>query len=343
MKSKKKILMSILVSIIAGLVVLWLALESGIRRFLNEKIDNTEQMSGNVGPVSIKPLKDLFTVGDIELSYTSDATDMPKISIRSVVLNLNWASLFSGALVGRAKIIRPDFRVIKKSSTAKEVPRESPPLARTIKSFIPIRVDFISISNGELKMRDKTQPVALVVDITGINGEIRNLTNTLKLSDNLFASADVTGTVWGSGKLSVKLKLAPVSKNLHFTLVSQIKGLKLLNLNSYLNDLAGITFEDGTLTIDMNLKAENGFIRGFVKTVYHNIKLINPENEEGILDRLQEGISDLVGEIIGDEQDQLVTRIPVTMKVQGTKPDVLFTVVLVLQQALANAIIPLGG
>lgn len=343
MKSKKKILVSFVLLVIVGLVVLWFALESGIRWYINKEIDESEQMSGSVGKVSINPLEGVYTVGDIDLSYTSDATDIPTIKIRSAFLNLNWETLLSGVLSGNMRIIKPDFRMIQKSPLEKEEPPQGPPLAKTFKSFIPIQVDLIRITDGELRMRDETQPVPLEIDVTEINGDIRNLTNTQNLSEDLFASANITGTVLGSGKLSMKMKLAPAAEDLYFTLIGDIKGIRLLKLNNFLSDLAGITFEGGTLNVDMNLDAENGFIRGFVKTVYQNVKFSDPENEGGILERLKEGITDLVGEIIENEDEKIVTRIPVNMKVQGTKPDVLFTVMLVLQQALVDAIIPIVG
>lgn len=343
MKRKKKILVSFIVLVIAVLVVLWFTLESGIRRYINKKIDESDQLSGNVGTVSINPLEGIYTVGNIDLSYTSDATDLPVIKIRSTVLNLDWKTLFSGALFGKMKIIKPDFRMIQKSPPQKEEAPEGPPLASTFKEFIPIQVDLIRITGGDFRMRDQTHPAPLEIDITEINGDIRNLTNTQNLSENLYASVNITGIVLESGKLSLKLKLAPVSENLNFNLISDIKGIKLLKLNSFLSDLAGITFEGGTLDIDMNLDAEDGFIRGFVKTVYQNVSFSDPENDVGIFERLKEGISDLVGEIIENEEERVVTRIPVNLKVQGTKPDVLFTVMLLLQQALVNAIIPIVG
>lgn len=343
MKRKKKILVSFIVLVIAVLVVLWFALESGIRLYINKKIDESDQLSGNVGTVSINPLEGICTVGNIDLSYTSDATDLPVIKVRSTVLNLDWKTLFSGVLFGNMKIIKPDFRMIQKTPPRKEEAPEGPPLARTFKEFIPIQVDVIRITGGDFRMLDQTHPAPLEIDITEINGDIRNLANTQNLSENLFASVNITGIVLESGKLSLKLKLAPVSEDLYFTLISDIKGIKLLKLNSFLSDIAGITFEGGTLDIDMNLDAKDGFIRGFVKTVYQNVSFSDPKNDVGILERLKEGISDLVGEIIENEEERVVTRIPVNLKVQGTKPDVLFTVMLLLQQALVDAIIPIVG
>ena len=343
MKRKMKILVSLVLLVIASLVVLWFSLEFGIRWYINKEIDESDQISGNVGTVSINPLEGIYTVGDIDLSYTGDATDIPVIKIRSAVLNLDWKTLFSGVLSGDMKIIKPDFRTIQKSPPQKEKAPEGPPLAKTFKKLIPSQVELIRITDGDLRMLDQTQPAPLEIDITQINGDIRNLTNTRKLSDNLFASANIIGTVLESGKLSLKLKFAPAAEDLYFTLKSEIKGIRLLKLNSFLSDLAGITFEGGTLNIDMNLDAKNGFIRGFIETVCQNVSFSDPENEGGILERLKEGISDLVGEIIEDEEERVVTRIPVKMKVQGTEPDVLFTVMLLLQQALVDAIIPILG
>jgi len=343
MKSKKKILVSLVLSTIALLVVLWFALESGIRWYINKKIDESEQVSGNVEAVSINPLEGLYSVNGIDLSYTSDAIDMAVIDIRSAVLNLNWETFFSGALVGRMEIIKPDFRIVQKSSPKKENAPEGPPLSRTFKNFIPIQVDLIKITDGELRMWDKTHAAPFDIDITQINGEIRNLANRQNLSEDLFASAKITATVLESGKLSMKLKIAPAAEDLYFSLICSIKGIRLLKLKSFLNDLAGITFKGGTLDIDMRLNAENGFIKGFVETVYQNVKFGEPENDGGILERLKERISDLLGEIIENGEDRVITRVPVNMKVQGTKPDVLFTVMLILQQAMMDAIVPIVG
>lgn len=343
MKSKKKILVSAVLLVMAALVALWFSLESGVRWYINKKIDESKQISGNIGTVNIRPLEGTYTVGDIELSYTSDATDMPTINTRSAAVNLNWKTLLSGVLSGSMKIIKPDFRLIRKSPSQKKQTPEGPPLARTFKNFIPIQLDLIRITDGKLSIRDQTHPSPLEIDITEINGEIRNLTNTRKLPEDLFASANITGTVLESGKLSMKLKLAPAAEDLYFTLIADIKGIRLLKLNSFLNELAGITSESGTLSIGINLNAENGFVRGFVEMVYQNVKFSDPENEAGVLERLKEGISDLVGEIFEDGEDRIVTKIPVNLKVQGTKPDLLFTVMLILQQALSDAIIPVVG
>lgn len=343
MKSKKRTFLVIFILVIVALVVSWFSLEFGIRRYINNKIDKTEKVSGSVGKVDINPFVGLYSVGDIKLSFAGDATEIPALNIRATGFNLDWGALLSGVISGNINIRKPEIRIINKSKPEEKEPPESPPVARSFRDFFPIQVDLITITDGEFRMRDETQPAPLEIDITEINGEIRNLTNTLKLSDNLFASANFTAIVLESGKLSLKLKLAPVAENLNFNLICNITGIELVKMNDFLKEAAGITPESGTLTIDMILNAEQGSVRGFVETIYQNIKFLDPDNDIDIMERLKDGVAGLVGEVIENKEDRIVTRIPVNIRVRGTKPDVLLTVLQLLQQALVNAIIPIMG
>lgn len=341
MTRKRKTLIVILL-IIAGLVVLHYTLGYSIRLYLNSRIDEMEEISGTIGRVGINPLEGIYSVGDIELRSTSDTMDAT-VTIRSAGFNLGWGTLFSGAVAGEIFIIEPGIRIISKISPEEEVPPRGPPLARVFRNFAPLQLDVITIADGEVIFRDETQPAPLEIDITEINGEIINLTNTQRLSEDLFASGEVRGIVLGSGDLTVDLSIAPTARELQFSLYADISGIELSRLNDFLDELAGITLDSGTLSIDMDISARQGTITGSARTAYENLKFHEPGSDAGLFDRLKEGIADIGADIIEDEDERIVTSVPFSFTTGGTEPDVLFAVMTVLQRALTLSMIPIVG
>ncbi len=343
MRKKKRKILAIVTLVILGLVVLRYALGYSIRWYLNSRIDEMENFSGTVGRVSINPLEGIYALGDIDLSYMSDTMDVPVINVRSIGFNLDWGTLFSGTVAGEIFIADPDVRVITKLAPEEDVPPKGPPLSRVFRNFVPVQLDVIRLADGELRMRDETQPAPFEIDITELRGEIRNLTNTRQLSEDLFASGEIYGIVLRSGDLNLDISIAPVAEQLQFTLLGNISGIQLVQLNDFVNELAGITFSSGTLSIDLDINADQGFITGSATTVYENLTFHDPESDVGLIERLKEGIADTGAEIIEDDDERIVTSVPFEFTTEGTKPDVLFAVMTILQQSMTLAAIPIVG
>ncbi|MFP4681210.1 MAG: DUF748 domain-containing protein [Chitinispirillaceae bacterium] len=341
MTGKRKIL-TILLLIVLGLTLLRYALGYTIRWYLNSRIDEMENISGSVGRVGINPLEGIYSLGDIELRSVSDTMDAA-VSIESAGFNLGWGTLFSGAVAGEIFIIRPGIRIVSKISTEQEVPPRGPPLARVFRNFAPLQLDVITIADGEVIFRDETQPAPLEIDITEINGDIRNLTNTQRLSEDLFASGDVHGIVLGSGDLTVSLSIAPTAEELQFSLFADISGIELSRLNDFLDELAGITLDSGTLSIDMDISAEQGTVSGSARTAYENLEFRDSGSDAGFFEQLKEGIADIGADIIEDEDERIVTNVPFSFTTGGTEPDVLFTVMTILQRTITLSMIPIVG
>lgn len=325
------IVLLIITAFFLGFIIQWL---------INKKIDETKGTSGKVGTVLLNPLQGIYTVQNIDLAFTSAAVDIPVMKVKRVSVNINWEQLLSGKIVGQFYINDIEIRQIIKLTNKESPDPQGPSLTRVFKNFIPIKIDNIRLVNGVLVIRDESGDVPFSIDFTDLRGQISNLTNSSNLSDSLYANVKMRGIIKGTGALNLNMTFNPVAKNLQFHLLMEINDIQLTKFNNYISELTGVSFEEGTLSIYTNINADQGAIRGSVQSTYENMTILDPKADHNFLKQLRDAVAGLFGEIVEDSENKIVTRVPVNIKVSGTRPDVLLSVMDAIQKTLVRAFIP---
>ncbi len=342
MKKSRKIIVILLI-VFGFLVLLGLSLGFVIQWYINDQIDETKGVSGNVGRVQLSLFQGFYSIQNIDLALSSPAVDVPVLQVKRVAVNINWGQLLSGSIVGQIYVNNLEVRQITKKSAEGQPEPQGPALTSVFRSLAPVELDLLRFEQGVVVLRDETKDVPFSIDFTELQGQIENLTNSADLSDSLYATVEVQGIVKGTGALNVFMTFNPVATDLQFHLVVSIADMHLTDFNDYVSEIAGLTFEGGTLSIHADIRAEEGTIRGMVQSTYKNISILDPDANQNFLKQLRDAVAEALGEIAEDEQDRIVTRVPVNMKVSGTRPDVLMSVVNVMQATIERAALPVAG
>ncbi len=144
-----------------------------------------------------------------------------------------------------------------------------------------IRINKIDVAYTEYNPKAKDRGT---VKLDNLSGNILNLTNdSLRLSQNNHAKADLTTYIMGKGKMNVKIDFNLTAKDAAFTYVGHIGSFDLLALNPLSKPLGLITIESGTVQkADFNISANEKRSKGTLQFYYNDLKVnLLKEGEDG--------------------------------------------------------------
>jgi len=142
---------------------------------------------------------------------------------------------------------------------------------------IPTTVDTVKLRNIDVKYSEYNPASKKigVVEFKSLTGNILNVTNdSLSLTKNHHAVADLNSLLMGTGKLNVKIDFNLTDKNGAFTYSGSLGKFDFKNLNSLSKNLGLIEIESGNVQ-HVDFKA-NGNLRsasGSMNMLYSNLKV----------------------------------------------------------------------
>lgn len=120
--------------------------------------------------------------------------------------------------------------------------------------------------------------------LDNLSGEITNLTNdSLRLTKNNHARADLTTYILGTGKLNVKIDFNLTDPRAAFSYIGHVSPFNLRVLNPLSKSLGEVEIESGKVrSVDFNINANQNGSTGTVSFSYTDLKVnLLKENEAG--------------------------------------------------------------
>jgi len=120
--------------------------------------------------------------------------------------------------------------------------------------------------------------------LDNLSGKITNLTNdSLRLTKNSHANADLTTYILGAGKLNVKIDFNLTDPRAAFSYVGHVSPFNLRILNPLSKSLGDVEIESGKVKdVDFNIKANENGSNGTVRFTYSDLKVkLLKQGEDG--------------------------------------------------------------
>jgi hypothetical protein len=151
---------------------------------------------------------------------------------------------------------------------------------------IPTIVDTLSLSKvdiayTEYNPKSKERGTLRLENLTG---NVLNLTNdSLRLTKNNHAIANLTTYIMGTGKMNVKIDFNLTAPNAPFTYVGEIGAFNMKVLNPLSKSLGDVEIESGTIqSASFAISANQYNSKGVVKLYYNNLKVnLLKEGDDG--------------------------------------------------------------
>jgi hypothetical protein len=273
---KKKVLITILVSLLAILVVFRLLLPGIVLKYVNKKLNNLSEYWGNVKDIDIRFYRGAYIIKDINLlkiDKKGQITDtIPFFKASSIDLSVEWGSLFKGVIVGKIYIHDPVVNFAKGKHENEDVSQDTTDFQQLIVDLIPLTINRFEVDNGQIHFLDVYSNPKIDIYAKDIHIVATNLTNVVDKNKLLPASLDVGASVY-DGQFNLQADFNALKKYPTFEMKMQMENLGLANLNEFLKAYGNFDVERGNLSIFSEFAAKEGNFGGYVKPFVKDFKV----------------------------------------------------------------------
>jgi Domain of Unknown Function (DUF748) len=324
------------------LVLLELFLVPVINRVLDESVKDHKVQ---IADVELAPWRGAYAVEGLTVRERKSKMKNPLLEVPRIDAAVDLKALLQGAFVGSLTLERPVVRVIVENTKKnQEVHAPDLDVAKAIGDLLPLRLNRMAVNDGRAFLLTELQLPSggtrkLDLQAKNIDVRVENLTNSDKLSGNMFANAKASAALENFGDVKAKGKLNPTAKQPTFDLDAQLTGLPLTQLSDWSLAFGRFKFEAGRLDIFTEVAAKDGAFKGYVKPLGTNVKT------EGMH---QDAVSKVVAQVVetaselleNKKTDRAGTKIELEGRFDQPQIDVWTAVWTTLQNAFIKALRP---
>src|SRR5262245_44360183 len=257
--------LAVLAVLFVALVALRVALPTIVRDYVNRTLSKIPGYRSEVGDIDINLWRGAYTIHDANVVRTSGKVPVPFFSAKKIDLSVEWRELFHGALVGEIVLDRPKLNFVKGPTNETSQTRVDSSWQDRVKELFPLRINRLTIENGEVHYRDFYSQPPVDVVVNDLHAVARNLTNSRKLSKTMAASIDADGRPLGNANLTMHVDIDPYQPKPTFTAAAELTHVDLTKFQDFARAYGGFDFRSGWLSIYTELAAAKGKFTGYVK------------------------------------------------------------------------------
>ncbi len=339
--SKKAVI--VILSIVAFLVVVRLALPYIVLHYANKTLANMPGYRGHIEDIDISLYRGAYKIDSIYLhQYDSlSGKETPFFTASLIDLSVEWKALFHGSIVGELEFEKPVIRFTKDKVEPKDVAKDSTDFRKLLKDFMPLKVNRFAISNGDIRYRDNTSTPKVDIAMTNVEIVARNLKNSYDSAALLPATVTASANVY-EGTLVFNMKLNPLAEQPTFDMNAELKNTNLVLLNDFFKAYAKADVNKGTFGLYTEVAAKEGAFTGYVKPLIKDLDVLGHEDrKDNIFQKMWEAIAGGVGKVFRNQpKEQVATKIPFEGRLDDPKANIWITIENTLENAFIRAIQP---
>ena len=318
-----------------------------VQYYINQQINQTKGITGQVGDVDLHLYRGAYAVDDIEI-YAVDEQSSPKplLSVKTLDFSLAWSAVLNGNLVTNMVFSQPKVVVYDKDTTTPEQNQQVKDERTWIglaNNLVVFSIDTLKIIDGKISLVNQTKKGEIPTYIANINADIKNITNAQNLTKTLVTSVDVTGDLMGEATLTLVGKLDPFSEQANFDFNMEVQRFSVKQIQTVFNVYTPFDIEAGGIDGAMELAAKSNEVNGYAKAGVYDLSIFSwredaEKDDDGLFTIIFEGGADLLSAILENDESQLVAaRIPIEGTLDSTDISTFQAVVSVLKNAFFDA------
>ena len=318
-----------------------------VQYYINQQINQTKGITGQVGDVDLQLYRGAYAVDDIEI-YAVDEQSSPKplLSVKTLDFSLAWSAVLNGNLVTNMVFSQPKVVVYDKDTTTPEQNQQVKDERTWIglaNNLVVFSIDTLKIIDGKISLVNQTKKGEIPTYIANINADIKNITNAQNLTKTLVTSVDVKGDLMGEATLTLVGKLDPFSEQANFDFNMEVQRFSVKQIQTVFNVYTPFDIEAGGIDGAMELAAKSNEVSGYAKAGVYDLSIFSwredvEKDDDGLFTIIFEGGADLLSAILENDESQLVAaRIPIEGTLDNTDISTFQAVVSILKNAFFDA------
>lgn len=332
----------VLAGVTLALLAARAALPYAVLRYVNRTLDSLPGYRGSVEDVDIKLWRGAYQIKEAKLEKADGESYAPFFYARNIDVSVEWPALLRGSIVGEVVLEQPALNFIQgptEETSQTEVDRR---WQDRVDELVPLRVNRFEIIDGAVTYRNHEKKPPVDVALRQVNVVATNLTNAHRRGDELPAAVQASAAALSSARLMLRMRAAPLADTPTFDLDASLRGVKLAELNDFLRAFTGFDAEAGTLDLFLEAAAADGAIKGYVKPMFEDLKLVAwNDKKKGPLKLFKEAVAAALGELLENQpKDRVAARIPVGGPIKDPKAGLWPAVASLLRNAFVTALRP---
>ncbi len=276
----------ICITIVALLVAFRLYLPVLAKNHINALLNQDPLYRGHIEAVRIHLWRGAYSLISLNIKRVKGQEQFPLISADDIDIGLSWKELLHAAVRMKLEVKNLIVNIVEeKEDGRKKVAlgrdtlagkkQEAQDWKATFKKLVPIDVGRLKIEGQSIHFRDLTSnpKIDLFLDQLVIHGE--NLTNSEKISNNLFGTVDLHARAMKSGKLHLVLYTNPLASPPMLKVTTQLTGLDLTSLNDFFTAYGSFDVKSGTMDAYSEIATADNNVKGYVKPIMKNLSVAN--------------------------------------------------------------------
>jgi len=332
----------VLVVVAAIVVAGRLALPGAVRWYVNRVFEAGQLYRGTIGDVDVHLWRGAYSIDDVEVFKTTGNVPVPFFAAARLDLAIEWSALLHGEVVGRVVMEQPKLAFVDAEDAARRQTGDGPWL-EVLSALFPFKINSAEVRDGRIAFRAfRTEP-PVDVYLSEVRGTVSDLTNITEDLAPLFAKVRAHAKAMDDAELELEVDLDAFAYRPTFKLALRLLGLDVEKVNSLARAYGNFDFEHGWLDLVVELDAKEGFVEGYVKPLFRNLRVfdVGSDLRVDVLSTFWEALVGLGGALFKNQpHDQLATVIPVRGQLTDPRTDLLSTLANLLRNAFVRAYLP---
>ncbi len=312
MNKKWKIFLLVIVLLIAVRV----SLPFAVKYYVNKTLQDLEGYTGSIDDVDLSLYRGAYVIHKLNIEQTGDSIPIPFIDIEKIDLSVHWAALFKGSIVGEVILDRPTVNfAVAADDQGKKVSQDGSDedWTKVLDDLIPLQINRFEIVQGTVAFKDFTTKPEVDVNLDSLHVLATNLSSVTDSEEKLPATLTADAISLGGGVLHVESRLNILKSVPDFDIDFKFEGVDLTALNNFIKAYTNTDVERGTFSLFAEVAAEDGKMKGYVKPIIEDLKILDWDKEEGnFFQKLWEGLVGLTTEVLENQpKDRFATKVPI--------------------------------
>jgi Domain of Unknown Function (DUF748) len=309
-KTRKRI---ILFTILLALIIFRLFLPLIVKNYVNKALNNIPGYHGSVDDIDIALYRGAYVINGLHLF--KNGNNKPMLDLPKTDISVEWKSLFHGKIVSEIEMYHPKFNyyVTKNKLSANETPGEDD-WTKALRKLVPVKINRFMVEDGEFLYADVVESPDINLSVQKINLTATNLGNVIDRSKVLPSALTVNAVSFGNGNLNITANMNLLKKIPDMDVNLSLKNSDVTALNTVSLATAGFDFEKGRFELYSEFAINNGYLKGYFKPMFHDIKIIDSSGKpnSSVLKRAWEVVITFFGFVLKNKpNDSFATKIPI--------------------------------
>jgi hypothetical protein len=302
----------ILFSIIVALIIFRLFLPLIVKNYVNKTLNRIPGYHGSVDDIDISLLRGAYVIHGLKLY--KNGNKKPMLDFPTTDISIEWRAIFHGRIVSEIEMDHPQFNyyITANKLSAKETPSEGD-WTKALHKLVPFKVNHFTVTDGKFLYADIVESPDINLLIQNISLSATNLSNVVDKSKTLPSDIKLNAVSFGNGNLIATAKMNLLKKMPDMDVNISLKKADVTALNTVALATAGFDFEKGQFELYSEFAINNGYLKGYFKPMFHNIKIPDSlgKPNSSVFKRVWEGVVTFLGFVLKNKhKDSFATKVP---------------------------------